>query len=133
METFPQGWGRLLRTLSVNILIPLFLIGTVLSPSGCSHESAPYSAPQGTPKVRVLLLENQTRVTLAAVAPPIVHVGRQSPAQQLNFPPGISVPLELTPTGWQLGTAQLGPGELLMEPSQDGSVRVGSHAYHGRY
>lgn len=133
MKTFAHGSGGSFRTQFVRIAVLLILTCTILSPVGCSHEAAQVSPPSGTPMVRVLLLENQTRVNLSAVAPPTVHIGRQSSAQQLNFPPGTSVPITLTAAGWQIGTAQLGSGELLMEPSQDGSVKIGSHTYHGHY
>jgi stage II sporulation protein D len=133
MESFAHGSGHSLRTNSVRAVVFLILSLAVVYPGGCSHEAAPYTPPPGTPMVRVLLLENQSKAMLSAVAPPVVHVGSRSSVQQLNFPPRTPVPLILTASGWQLGTAQLGQGEILMEPSKDGSVKIGSHAYHGRY
>jgi len=112
----------------------LVIVALVCWPvGGCSQESARYTPPAGAPWVRVLVLENQQHVNLSANASPLVHVGPNSAGRELNFPAGIGVPLALSPTGWQMGTAQLGPGEMLLEPSIDGSVRIGAHAYHGRY
>ena len=96
-------------------------------------QSGRYAPPAGTPTIRVLLLENQQEVNVSATAMPTIHVGPQGPAQQLQFPAGSSVPVSLTPAGWQIGSAQLGTGELLLEQSVDGSVRIDKHAYHGRY
>lgn len=121
------------RALHHRISIALTFLLLLLWPGGCSHETSRYAPPAGTPNVRVLILENQQRVNISATAAPTVHIGAQSSGQQLRFTPGTSVPIALTPVGWQIGTAQLGLGELMLEPSADGSVRIGPHAYHGRY
>ena len=102
----------------------------LLSPAGCSHSGN--GVPEGTPLVRVLLLEDQRQVNVSASASPTVHVGDSS-GRQLNFPSGIAVPVSLTAAGWRIGSATLGSGEMLLEPSVDGTVRVAGHAYHGRY
>src|SRR5947209_10338470 len=100
-------------------------------PMGCSQDAGHATAPPGTPNIRVLLLEGQQQVNVSATAPPTVHVGPS--AHRLNFPVSVPVPVSLTPAGWQVGTALLGPGEMLLEPASDGSVRIGKNAYHGRY
>ena len=112
----------------------LWLVASLAAwPLGCSQNSGHGSVPPGTPNVRVLLLENQQRVNISATANPTVRVGPASLPRQLNFPAGVIVPISLTPAGWQIGSAVLGTGDLSLEPAVDGSVRVGEHAYHGRY
>ena len=104
-----------------------------LWPAGCSQNAGHSAISQGTPLIRVLLLENQQHVELSATASPAVQVGAQSPGQQLRFSPGVSAPVSLSPTGWSIGNAQLPRGELMLDPSVDGSVFVAKHSYHGRY
>src|SRR5947209_12561666 len=82
-----------------------------LLPLGCQHDQGASAVPAGTPLVRVLLLENQQKVDLIAAGQPVVHVPPQSPGQPLNFPPGTSVPLTYTPSGWRVGGAALAAGE----------------------
>jgi stage II sporulation protein D len=104
-----------------------------LSQTGCSQNAGHNAVPQGTPTIRVLLLENQKEVELSATATPTVHVGSDSAGQQLRFSPGVSAPILLSPAGWKVGSAQLPRGELTIEQSTDGSVYVAKHAYHGRF
>lgn len=104
-----------------------------LWPAGCSQDAGRGGIPSGTPTVRVLLLENQQHVSLAASTPPTVRVGSQSTGRQLNFPAGVAVPVSLSASGWRIGTAQLGSGEMYLESSADGSIRVDDKPYHGRF
>jgi len=83
--------------------------------------------------IRVLLLENQQRVNLSAAAPPTVQLAPGSPTRQLRFPPGVAVSVTLSSSGWQIGSASLGPGEMTLEPSVDGSLSVAEHSYRGRF
>src|SRR5690242_17349175 len=87
-------------------------VAVALWPMGCSQDAGRTTPPPGTPNIRVLLLESQQQVNLSATTPPTVHVGAS--AHRLNFPPNVSVPVSLTPAGWQVGTAILGPGEMLL-------------------
>jgi stage II sporulation protein D len=47
------------------------------------------------------------------------------------------VPVSLTSSGWHIGSANLGPGEMVIEPGAEGSLGVGPpsrlQAYRGRY
>ena len=133
MESFAHGVGPRTQSASLRISIILSFSCLFAWPGGCSQQAGRYSPPAGTPTVRVLLLENQQRVEISATDMPTIHLGPQDPGQQLQFPKGSSVPISLTPSGWQIGTAQLGPGELRLDQAVDGSVRIGKHAYHGRY
>ena len=108
-----------------------FAVLLALWPAGCSQNAGHSAAPPGTPNIRVLLLESQQQVNVSATAPPVAHVGPS--ARTLNFPANTTVPVSLTPAGWQVGTALLGPGEMLLEPASDGSVQINKTAYHGRY
>src|SRR5690348_16391238 len=93
-----------------------------LWPLGCSQNAGHSTAPPGTPNIRVLLLESQQQVNVSATTPPVVHVGPS--ARTLNFPANTAIPVSLTPAGWQIGAALLGPGEMLLQPASDGSVQI---------
>ncbi len=68
---------------------------------------------------------------MAASHPPIVSVGGSQ--RRLNFPGG-EVPLTLASQGWQIGSYSLGAaGELTVEPSIPGSVRVNGQFHRGKY
>ena len=134
METLAHGSGpRTARAHPAGLY--LLLLSTCLFwPVGCSQDnSAHVAAPQGTPTLRVLLLENQQEVMLSASAAPVIHIGSDINGQELRFPAGTPIAVSLSPTGWQIGSAHLGLGPMLMEPGADGSVKIGAHAYHGRY
>lgn len=133
MEILTHGWDPHAARATLRYLILLIFFPLFAWPSGCAQQSGRYAPAAGTPTVRVLILENQQQVNVSATAMPTIHVGPQGPAQQLQFPAGMSVPISLTPAGWQIGSAQLGIGELLLDQAVDGSVRIDKHAYHGRY
>lgn len=132
MEPVAQGSGPHAGRASVHHLILLALALLLGWPGGCAQQ-ARYAPAAGTPTVRVLILEHQQKVDLTATAMPTIHLGADGAGQQLQFPAGTSVPISLTPAGWQIGTAQIGPGELQLDQAIDGSVRLDRHAYHGRY
>lgn len=132
METVAQGSGPHAPRALVHYLILLAFAVLLAWPGGCAQQG-PYAPVAGTPTVRVLILENQQKIELTATAMPVIHLGPDGTGQQLQFPPGTSVPISLTPGGWQIGTAQIGPGELQLDQAVDGSVRIDKHAYHGRF
>lgn len=133
MEKSSPGWGSRAGRATLRLSILLIFCFLFAWPGGCAQQSGRYSPPAGTPTIRVLLLENQQRVDLSASSMPTVHVGSQGGGQQLQLPAGTSVPITLNPSGWQIGSAQLGIGPLSLEQSIDGSVRIDKHAYHGSY
>jgi stage II sporulation protein D len=104
-----------------------------LALAGCSQNAGRNPVPQGTPLIRVLLLENQKQLELSATASPTVHVGSDSAGQQLRFLPGVSAPVALSPSGWKIGSAMLPRGELTLDQTQDGSLLVAKRTYHGRF
>jgi stage II sporulation protein D len=99
---------------------------------GCNQNQNQYrgSVPTGTPMVRVLVQENAPQITLSATEPPTVRVGAGA-GQPINLTRGASVNVVLTRTGWMIGSASVGAGELTIEPSVEGSVKVDGHAYRG--
>ena len=133
METFAHGSGPHGKRAILLPFLFCLLFGLMIWPCGCSHEAGRYQPPIGTPPIRVLLLENQQTVDIIANGTPTVRIGGELPGQQLRFPPGAPIGVTLSPAGWQIGTAHFAPGEMTLEQSNDGSVRVGGHAYHGRY
>jgi stage II sporulation protein D len=109
------------------------LIACVLTllPAGCGPGGEPAHLPQGTPIVRVLLIESRLQILLAASQSPTIHLGNNA-AQRINFPSG-DVPVTLSAAGWTVGTLQLPRTDLAIDPAVDGSVRVNDLAYHGRF
>ena len=113
------------------VLPTAVLAAALLWPAGCSSHGTFGGVPAGTPTIRVLLLENQQHIDISAAAPPVVHIGLLSSGQQLKFTPGAAVPVSLTASGWRIGSATLGSGEMVLEPS-DGQLRIGKMTYRGR-
>lgn len=103
-------------------------------PLACTPNLGQTGVPPGTPTVRVLLLENRQSVSLSASAAPMVRVGGGA-SQRLNFPSGDAVSVALNASGWQIGNASLGSGEMVLDPSVEGSLSVGAGKplpYRGR-
>ena len=105
----------------------------VVWPTGCTQDRVHNPISGGAPAVRVLVFENQEQVSISASAPPTVRVGGQPSGSRLNLPGPSAVPIVLTGSGWQIGGAGIGRGEMLVDPSSDGTVRIDGRAYHGRY
>ena len=115
-----------------------WLVSLLYLPAGCGQNLRESSVSPGTPTVRVLLLENRQQVVLTAAADPMARVGSRA-AVPLNFPRGMEIPVTLTPSGWHIGGATLGTGELVLDPDGDGSLSVSAApgakplAYRGHY
>jgi stage II sporulation protein D len=116
-------------TTTLSVLITLLPIGCS---QGCNQNRNLGTVPNGTPAVRVLLLENRASVNLSATEQPTVQVG-SGPIQVINLSGGATVAVSLTPAGWRVGAATLGGGTLTVRPAIDGSVRVDRRAYRGRF
>jgi len=118
--------GRIFRHCWVVALLVL------LWPPGCAHRPPPRS-PEGTPLVRVRLLQDQHLVTITASRTPRVSVGSAAPVP-LNLPHNTAVPVRLTSAGWRVGDETFAsPGDLTILPDGDGSVSVNGTPYRGRY
>jgi len=103
---------------------------------GCSQQQQDRAAvpkPTAGPVVRVKLLSDQKQVTLTATQPPVLRTASNPAGARVNMPPGEAVTLTLAPTGWQLGAATFGPGELTVVPAADGAVAVNGKPYRGKY
>ena len=123
----PYTVGGVIATLGL-----LVVILPISCSQGCNHNNQELgTAPLGTPSVRVLVRENVTQVAITATEPPNVRIGG-SAARPVNIARGASVNVTLRPSGWTIGTAVLGAGELILEPSVEGSLRVDGQAYRGR-
>lgn len=101
-------------------------------PAGCARRAVE-SGPAGLPTVRVLILEDQQQVTLAATAPATIRAGANAPARQVNLPSRTPVAVSRIPTGWQVGDATFAAGELTLQPSAPGTLRVNGQAHRGQY
>ena len=93
-------------------------------PLGCGQNLGEVSVPPGTPVVRVLLLENRQQIGMAAPGEMVVQIGGQT-AHRLTLAAG-EARVSLTASGWHLGDASLGSGEMVVEPGGEGSISVGN-------
>jgi len=101
--------------------------------AGCSQNLSRGRRSEDSPVVRVRVLQNLDKVMITASEPPVAKAASDSVSHALNFPAGTPVPVTLVPGGWKIGTGMLGTGELIIEPSAEGSVAVNGTAYRGRY
>jgi stage II sporulation protein D len=115
-----------------NILLCLLLLA-IGFPSGCSQPVKPADFSGKTPLVRVLILQNQSRVTLTASEMPSIRLISDVSSRRVDLSPDSPVALTCSPQGWQLGSAPLGTGEFVLTPAAEGSVAVSGHAYRGRF
>ncbi|HEX4794055.1 MAG TPA: SpoIID/LytB domain-containing protein [Humisphaera sp.] len=123
----PYTLGGVIATLGL-----LVVVLPISCSQGCNHNNPELgTAPLGTPSVRVLVRENVTQAAITATQPPNMRIGG-SAARPVNLARGASVNVTLRPSGWTIGTAVLGAGELILEPSVEGSLRVDGQAYRGR-
>ncbi len=127
MKPIPLVPNRWLHSV---LCLTLLLFGL---PSGCSHDIPPSDFSGKTPVVRVLLLQNQTSVLINAAEPPSARIGSTAYPRRVDLPASVTVAISLTPSGWQIGSASLGSGELTILPSPEGSVSVNGRFYRGRY
>ena len=125
MSSMPHGrW--------FHVVCCLFLLAVSL-PSGCSQAIHPADFSGKTPVLRVLILENQNSVMVTASEPPSVRRMTDLTARRVDIPAATPVAIKWNAQGWQMGTASLGTGELLLTPAVEGSVAVNGHFYRGRF
>src|SRR5688500_8232647 len=107
----------------------------ICSPVGCSSSSHPTPTSSGRePIVRVRIMPNLAQATISASEAPLVRLATEREPRKLNLTGGdVTLALIKGGGGWQLGTASLGPGELIIQPAADGTVSVNGKAYRGRY
>jgi stage II sporulation protein D len=115
------GWGL------AGLCITALTVGALLmlTPWGCSPKgttAGPVATPQRS--VRVRLLQGQDAVFVRASRPPVYSTTADPTERILNLPPDVAMALVWTAQGWRCGTANLGPGELILKPSAVGSVKV---------
>src|SRR5687768_7437751 len=107
----------------------------VLCPLACRSASPPRPAPSGRePVVRVRIMPNLTQATISASEAPMVRLVTEREPRKLNLTGGdVTIALAQGGAGWQLGTASLGPGELILTPAADGTLSANGKPYRGRY
>jgi stage II sporulation protein D len=98
---------------------------------GCIQKAPPrVVAGTGTPIVRVRLIENSSTVTLSSTGSAIIH-SASGFTQHLDIPANPGTAVTLKPTGWKFGTLGLDPGELTIEPDQEGALSINGERYRG--
>lgn len=83
--------------------------------------------------VRVKIMPDLTQATISASEPPMVRLSSEPAPRKLNLTGGDVTLTSAKTGGWSLGTATLGPGELILQPAADGTVSINGKAYRGRY
>jgi len=100
---------------------------------GCGEKAPPSIPPAlGTPIVRVRLIQDTSKVTLAATGSPLIRTTAGS-ARHIDLPSHPAVPLTLDAAGWKIGSATLPPVELIIEPDQESVLSVNSQRYRGSF
>jgi stage II sporulation protein D len=124
MKSFPSA-----RWFHCAVCLLMLAIGF---PSGCSPQVRPADLSGKLPILRILILQSQTSIKLTASANPTVRLKGFTAYRPVEIG---STPVSLTCTasGWQMGSASLGIGELSMHPASDGSVSIDGHAYRGYF
>jgi stage II sporulation protein D len=79
-------------------------------------------------------LDDQQQVLLSATAPATIREGANpSAARLVNLPPRTPVAVARTPAGWQVGDTAFAAGELTLQASAPGTLRVNGQAHRGQY
>jgi stage II sporulation protein D len=110
-----------------------FLLLLGILPAGCNQALTPADFSGRTPIIRVLLLQNRHGINLTASQPPLIRTADVASPRRVDVPASTPVPLVLTATGWRLGNIAIGSGELLIQPTAEGSVAVDGQPYRGRF
>jgi stage II sporulation protein D len=133
-----RGRGSRWRRNRLLPLVPLALFAALLLaiyPPGCTH--TPQPSQQGIDAqgrtVRVRLLQNVGEVKLTATQPPRYFSSSDATVRLLGLPAATPMTLHLTPDGWRCGGADLGGGELVLQPAGVGMLLVDGAAYRGHY
>jgi stage II sporulation protein D len=115
----------------LNCVIALLMLAIGL-PSGCSPGIRPADLSGKVPILRILILQSQSSIRLTATADPTVRLKGLSAYRPVEIS-STPVTLTYTASGWQMGSASLGIGELSMHPVSDGSVSIDGRAYRGYF
>jgi stage II sporulation protein D len=101
--------------------------------AGCSsHWTKP--VPMHGPIVRVRLSGPQDQALVKATQPPLISSSSDTQPRSFSFPADASVQVVLAPDGaWRVGGIAAGSGELLVQPTAEGSVSIDGKAYRGRF
>jgi stage II sporulation protein D len=129
-RSLPAGGVVVNRWLHGVLCLFLILVGF---PSGCSQNLPPADFSGKTPIVRVLILQNQSSVTINASEPPSVRSVSEVTIRRVELPEATPIQLTRTPQGWQLGAVTLEDKDFTLIPAVEGSVSINGHAYRGRY
>jgi stage II sporulation protein D len=82
--------------------------------------------------VRVLVGENRPRIDLRAIESPTVHLA-SGQTQRLALSGGAPADVVFDGTSWKIGDADFGAGEVLVEPTGEGTVSIAGQSHRGKY
>jgi stage II sporulation protein D len=118
---------------SLLALLCCALLSLVFLPTGCSQDIEPADFSGHTPLVRVLIVQGQSSIKLTASQPPLLYFSNEPAPHRLAIASGFPISMSLTPAGWQCGNLLIGTGEILIQPTDEGSVAIDDVRYRGRF
>lgn len=121
-----RGWLPSATRWAVPILLLPLL---VVPPAGC-RGSQPATERGSTPVLRVRLLADTSRVSLAAASTLTVMQNGETLAR-LQLPGGQPVDVTRGEQSWQIGSRRVASGEIALIPDVDGTLRVEQTRYRG--
>jgi stage II sporulation protein D len=108
----------------------------VFLPTGCSQDPQdikPTDFSGHIPLVRILIEQGQSTVKLTASQPPVIFMGSSPSGHRLDVMRGVPISISLTNTGWRCGNLFIGNGEMMIQPTAEGSVAIDDVRYRGRF
>jgi stage II sporulation protein D len=111
------------------------ILSLVFLPSGCIQppDIRPTDFTGHIPLVRVLVAQNQSTVKIVVSQPPLVYLSTTPTPRRLALAGGMPFSVSLTPAGWKCGNLLIGSGQMLIQPSTEGSVAIDDIRYRGRF
>lgn len=111
----------------------LLTLSSGLFLAGCTGHNIEQRPRGSAPLVRVLLFDKLQSATLRASQPPAVRPAGALALQTLSLPHSTPITVERTPAGWRIGSAEFGPGELVLQPAAPGTLSVNGQSHRGQY
>jgi stage II sporulation protein D len=115
------------------LLLSPLLLALLLFPQGCSHQGTSTNSLSGAPHLRVRLLEDVDRVSLATDANPRASIDALATEKTLGFPKNTAVPIYLSANTWHIGALTMGSGILVIRPGSSNGMRINNAPYRGAF
>jgi stage II sporulation protein D len=115
-------------------LVCCAVFSLIFLPFACTHDSIqPADLSGRIPIVRVLIVQGQSDIKLTAAQPPLIYLSSSPSPHRLAIAPGVAITMSLTTAGWKCGNLFIGSGQMLIQPTAEGSVAIDDVRYRGRF